>query len=164
MRDRADLLPTCRHSPPTRAFFSVHTWGGYNATVLTSYVNNGGNVYLAGGTVILSEDSIQDSFLANLGFEFGPAHNHISGYIVPSTSHPIFAGGSLLYYPNGNSVLLTEGAPFAQLIAVEPNIGAGLIGIYEARVSSEIPEPSSFLLAGAGLPALALRLLCSAQP
>lgn len=138
--------------------------GGSNATVLTSYVNNGGNVYLAGGTVTPGEDSVRDSFLANFGFEFGPACNHISGYIVPSTSHPIFAGGSSLYYLNGNSVLLTGGSPFAQGIAVEPNTGAGLVGIYEARVSGEIPEPSSFLLAGAGLPALALRLGCSAQP
>lgn len=137
--------------------------GGHNATVLTSYVNNGGNVYLAGGTGTPGEDSVRDSFLANFGFESGPSCNGISGTFAPSTSHPILAGVPSLYYANGNTVILTGRSPFAQLIAIEPDTGAGLIGIYEASVSGEIPEPSTFLPAGAGLLILAWRLRRSAH-
>jgi hypothetical protein len=125
--------------------------GGFNASVLTSYVNNGGNVYLAGGTgAIVGEDSVWDAFLNNFGFEFGPSYNGIGGNFVPSTSHPVFAGVASLYYDNGNTVILTGGNPNAQLIAVHPN-GAGLVGIYEAGGVGEIPEPSTLALIGAGL-------------
>ncbi len=126
--------------------------GGYNATVLTSYVNNGGNVYLAGGTGLSAEDTVWDAFLNNFGFDFGPSYNGITGTFAPSPGHPIFSGVPALYYVNGNTVILAGSTPYAQLIAVHPASGAGLIGIYEGPGSgSEIPEPSTFPLAGAGL-------------
>ncbi len=138
--------------------------GGYNASVLTSYVNNGGNVYLAGGTgALIGEDSVWDSFLNNFGFEFGPSYNGIGGNFAPSTSHPIFTGVPSLYYDNGNTVILTGGSPYAQLIAVQPSSGAGLIGIYDLREPGEIPEPSTMALIGAGLLFGALRLRRSSQ-
>jgi hypothetical protein len=113
--------------------------GAYNATVLTNYVNGGGHVYLAGGTGAISpEETLWDSFLNNFGFDFGTSYNGISGNIAPSTSHPIFAGISSLYYDNGNTVILTGVSPYAQLIAVDPASGAGLIGIYEEQ-SGAIP-------------------------
>ncbi len=141
--------------------------GGYNAAVLTSYVNNGGNVYLAGGTGAISgEHAVWDSFLNNFGFDFGPSYNGIKGTFAPSPGHPIFNNVPALYYDNGNTVILTGSTPYAQLIAVHPQSGAGQIGIYELpRNGGEIPEPSTFLLAGAGLlgvaaalPALACRI------
>ena len=53
--------------------------GAYDASVLTSYVNGGGNVYLMGGVGVSGEDSIWDGFLNNFGFEFGPSYNGIGG-------------------------------------------------------------------------------------
>lgn len=128
--------------------------GSYNATVLTNYVNNGGKVYLAGGTgSLVNEDTVWDSFLGNFGFDFGTSYNGISGTIAPSPGHPIFAGIGGLLYDNGNTVILTGSTPNAQLIAVQPGTGAGLIGIYEGdpQPGGEIPEPSTLTLLGLGL-------------
>ncbi|MGQ9916256.1 MAG: hypothetical protein ACUVS7_02455 [Bryobacteraceae bacterium] len=100
-----NTLSTC-----TEVFLSGYV-GDWDATVLTNYVNNGGNVHLAGGTGISGEGRAWDSFLANFGFEFGPSYNAISSNIAPPTSHPIFASVSSLYFLNGNSVLLTGARP-----------------------------------------------------
>lgn len=73
--------------------------GGYDAGVLTNYVNNGGNVYLAGGTGLMSdEDSVWDPFLNNFGFEFGPSYNTILGSYPTSGSHPVLSGIPELFY------------------------------------------------------------------
>lgn len=135
--------------------------GSYSAAVLTDYVNNGGNVYLAGGTgSIAFEDSVWDPFLANFGFNFGFSYNGIAGTFAPTTSHPIFAGVPSLLYNNGNTVLLTGSTLDARLIAVHPVTGDGLIGIYERTGEGggggEIPEPSTLALVGAGLLAAGL--------
>lgn len=142
-------LPTL--SAYTGIFLGGYMDSSYSAAVLTNYVNNGGNVYLAGGTGgIWDEDSVWDSFLANFGFEFGPSYNYsINGAFAPSTSHPIFASIPGLTYLHTNDVILTGSTPYARLIAVHPELGAGLIGIYEA--GGEIPEPSSMALVGLGL-------------
>lgn len=127
--------------------------GWHNATVLTDYVNNGGNVYLAGGTgSIYGEDTLWDPFLGNFGFDFGTSCNGIAGTFAPSSSHPIFAGIGGLYYNNGNTVILTGSTPYAHLIAVQPGTGAGLIGIYDVdwQPGGEIPEPSTLTLLGSG--------------
>jgi len=74
----------------TGVFLGGYT-GSYNATVLTNYVNNGGAVYLAGGTGAVSgEDTVWDSFLANFGFDFGTSCNGINGTFAPSTPHGFF--------------------------------------------------------------------------
>lgn len=127
--------------------------GSYNATVLTNYVNNGGNVYLAGGTGrIANEDTFWDSFLANFGFDYGTSYNTILGAYAPTTNHPIFNGVSSLFYYYGNTVILTGSTPYAQLIAIEPSSGAGMIGVYDDRqAGGEIPEPSTLSLLGLGL-------------
>jgi len=131
--------------------------GSYAAAVLTSYVNNGGNVYLAGGTgAVENEDSVWDSFLGNFGFEFGPSYSWLEGDLTPSSGHPIFNGVLSLHFVYGNSVILTGTTPHARLLELHPWTGEGLIGIYEVREEGVIPEPSTFLLAGAGLLALGL--------
>lgn len=135
--------------------------GPYSAAVLTDYVNNGGNVYLAGGTgSIAFEDSVLDPFLANFGFNCGFSYNGIFGKFAPTTSQPIFAGVPSLLYNNGNTVLLTGSTPDARLIAVHPVTGDGLIGIYERTGGGggggEIPEPSTLALVGAGFLAAGL--------
>lgn len=121
--------------------------GNFDAAVLTNYVNNGGRVYLAGGTgSIANEDSVWDPFLNNFGFEFGSSYNGIIGTFAPASGHPIFNSISSLYYNNGNTVILTGGNPAAQIL--ESYNEQGLIGIYE---QTPIPEPATFGLAGLAL-------------
>lgn len=126
--------------------------GSYNSAVLRDYVNAGGNVYLAAGTAaIANEDTVWDSFLASFGFEFGPSYNNIVGAIAPTSPHPIFAGVPNILYVHGNTVILTGSTPLARLIAVDPETGAGLIGIYEGQPAGAIPEPSVASLLALGL-------------
>lgn len=132
--------------------------GSYDPAVLRDYVNAGGNVYLAAGTAaIANEDTVWDSFLASFGFEFGPSYNYIAGPIAPSSPHPIFAGVPDILYVYGNTVILTGSTSLARLIAVDPETGAGLIGIYEGQPEAAIPEPSAAPLLALGLLAV-LRL------
>lgn len=100
-----NTLSTC-----TEVFLGGYV-SGWDATILTNNVSNGGNVHLAGGTGISGEDRVWDSFLAHFGFELGPSYNAISGNIARPTSHPIFGGVSSLYHLNGNSALLTGARP-----------------------------------------------------
>jgi hypothetical protein len=128
--------------------------GSYNAGVLTSYVNAGGNVYLMGGTgAVAAEDSVWDGFLNNFGFDFGASYNGIGGTFLVTSAHPIFSGISSLYYNNGNTVNLYGSNPFA-FIAESYN-GQGLIGIYDdtARTGT-VPEPASAALTASALLAL----------
>lgn len=130
--------------------------GAYDASVLTSYVNGGGNVYLMGGTAGVSgEDVFWDGFLNNFGFEFGPSYNGIGGTFAVTSGHPIFAGIGSLYYNNGNTVLLAGVNPFASIL--ETYNGQGLIGVYEGReINGVIPEPSTLGLCASALLGLAL--------
>ncbi len=134
--------------------FLVGYMGGYNAAVLASHFNNGGDVDLADGTgAIGGEVTVRDSFLNNFGFDFGPSCKGIGGTFAPSPGHPIFSGVPALHNDNGNTVILAGSTPCAQRIAVHPAFGAGLIGTCEGPGSGgEKPDPSTFLLAGAGLP------------
>lgn len=143
---------------PTLAAFDGVFLGGYlgsyDASVLTSYVNGGGNVYLMGGTAgVASEDTVWDGFLNNFGFDFGTSWNGIGGTLAVTSVHPIFAGIGSLYYNNGNTVNLFGANPYAAI--VESYNGAGLIGVYDAP-SSAVPEPATLGLAIAGLLAAGL--------
>jgi len=116
--------------------------GAYDASVLSSYVNGGGNVYLMGGTAgVANEDTVWDGFLNNFGFDFGASWNGIGGAFAVTSSHPIFAGVASLYYNNGNTVTLFGANPYASI--VESYNGAGLIGVYDAPVGA-VPEPATF--------------------
>jgi len=144
--------------PTLSAYTGIFLGGdpyGYDPDVLTQYVNNGGNVYLAGGTGNFAEDFYFNPFLANFGFQYAPPYNFILGAFAPTTNHPIFAGIGELYYYWGNTVLLTGNSPYARLIAVHPETGEGMIGIYEVRGLGEIPEPATAALVGLGLLAAA---------
>lgn len=122
-----------------------------NLAVLTAYMNQGGSVYLAGGTAGLGsaadEAAAWDPFLNAFGLNFGSPLNGIAGNIAPSTSHPLFSRVTQLYYNNGNTVSVIRAG--ASIIAAGPQ-GLGLIAI-----TTPVPEPGTTLLArrqGASLP------------
>jgi hypothetical protein len=114
--------------------------------VLTDYVNNGGNVYINGGTGVggsVAEAAAWNTFLNTFGLNFASTYNGIGGNVPIGSAHPVLAGISSLYQNNGNSINLVGGNPNAQII--QSTGGQGLYAVYDKSVVS-VPEPSSALL------------------
>jgi hypothetical protein len=133
--------------------------GGYDPTILTNYVNAGGNVYLMAGTGTTggNEGTDWDAFLNNFGFEYGPSYNGIGVTQSITSLHPIFAGIGTLRFDNGNTVLLYGSNPNASIL--ESYNGAGLIGVYESagtKDGGEVPEPATLGLGAISLLAIAV--------
>lgn len=129
-----------------------------DTAVLTEYVLNGGNVYLAGGTGYrgaVLEAAGWNSFLNNFGLRFEPYYNTISSAIINMNSdHPIFKGVTNLYVYNGNNVSLTGTDEFAKMLV--NYTGNGLFAVYDPRVFDTkrvppVPVPASVWLFSSGL-------------
>lgn len=104
--------------------------------LLIDYVEAGGNVYLAGGTADFpgapAEAAAWDPFLNHFNLDFGPVWG-VEGVFPVTSSHPIFAGVSALYYVNGNPV--SELDPSDPRTDVLETYGShGLIAVFDAVV------------------------------
>ena len=133
-----------------------------DANVLTTYVQQGGGVYVwAGmGPDTNIEVATLNPFLANVGLRFDPqlreglgGGNGIYGHTVVS-SHPIFDGitGSWLRSQNGGTAISTTGTvPSAQVI--ESVNGVGIYAVSEGV----IPTPGAGVLAVMGLVTMVMR-------
>ena len=117
-------------------------------TVLTNYVNGGGNVYFMAGTASNagSVADVWNPFLNQFGLELERIINiNISGDNLPiNSSNSIFNEVSALYFAGGQGVL--DVTPFdnrSQIIATYS--GKGLFGMYI------IPAPGAIVLGSIGI-------------
>lgn len=126
--------------------------------ILIDYVNQGGNVYIAGGTGKGFENSsvIWNSFLNVFGLGFEDTLNCIKGSIAITSDHELLDGVEKLYQKNGNDIVITDPAnPFVtNLVSLDDHI---LYAAYDdtssnARITAApVPEPATMILVGAGL-------------
>lgn len=118
-------------------------------SVLTNYVNAGGNVFIEGGTGVggsASEAANWNTFLNAFGLNFASSYNGIAGNIAIASSHAVMAGVPSLYQNNGNTISLFGANPNAQIIASFN--GQGLYAVYDDVAA--VPEPASLLLLTTG--------------
>lgn len=145
---------------------NIANWADYEAvfiagnpvdqTALTNYVNNGGNVYVAGGTGwggAATEAAQWNTFLNSFGLGFGNYYNGVCCTMAPPATHEIFNGVSSVYFNNGNNAIDLVVGGNAQVVWSQGN--NGLIAVYDGNPAA-VPEPGTVALMGLGLGALAI--------
>ena len=110
--------------------------------MVIQYVENGGHVYLAGGTGEFRDASEEaaawNTFLNHFGLGFeGAAYNGIGGTLPIRSSHPIFVGVRSLYQDNGNDISTLDPTHPCQVL-----VSSGGHGLY-AACSGFPPDPAT---------------------
>jgi hypothetical protein len=142
-------------------FLAVLPWYPQDAATLASYVNGGGNIYIAGGTGASGSPSGEAGAYNPLLTQFGLAFdavswwNGIQGVVQTSSAHPLFTGVSGLYQDTGLDVVLGPNLVAGAQILVTQD-GHGLYGVYDSAPSGgQTPEPGAAWLAAGALLAIA---------
>jgi len=124
-----------------------------DTSVMIDYVNNGGSIYLAGGTGSLGatgEAAVWNPFLNAFGLTFDGAadYNMVSGIFPVEAGFFLTKGVDDLFYSNGLTVKKTGTLqyPYTQIFGYANGFGA--LAIYD---SEGIPEAGGLALLGAGL-------------
>jgi hypothetical protein len=132
---------------------------GVDQTVLTNYVRNGGNVYLAVGVFAdQSEDPrLWNTFLGNFGLTLASGDSGFFGDLAINGGHPIFATVSTLAEAYGRDVLLSgnpSDPPFPGAQIITSADGSRSFGVYQsAPAGAPTPEPATFGLIGLAMAA-----------
>ena len=126
-------------------FVAGTTAPGLSTAVLTSYVQAGGNVYLAGGTGnggAAAEAAFWNNFLNNFGLGFSSPYNGVGpGNLAITSGHQIFNNVTTLYHNNGNPVVdLNLADPKGQVVF--SNGGKDLYAVYDSNIAV-VPVPAA---------------------
>ncbi|MCU7838462.1 MAG: hypothetical protein KZQ94_03655 [Candidatus Thiodiazotropha sp. (ex Troendleina suluensis)] len=88
-----------------------------DASALTAYINDGGNIYVYGGvSVDSSESATLNGLLTNFGLEFTNVYNMLIGDLPVVSTHTIFNNVSSLEAGNGINLNDLDTNPFASII------------------------------------------------
>ena len=114
-----------------------------NISVLTDYVNAGGNVYLAGGTTSNAPvvANFWNPFLNSFGLGFESVINvDIGGAVEPiESTHPIFANVTDIYQAGGQGVLDIDPNNLQNQVLEFNEAGTGLYALYDSSLAIPIP-------------------------
>jgi hypothetical protein len=126
--------------------------GTASSAALTSYVNNGGGVFVAAGNGFQpgAEANRWNGFLNNFGLSFENVYNGLQGvFSTAGSNHSLFNGVSQLYFDNGNNVNIYASNPSSSVILQSGNFG--LIGVYDSGSGTSVPEPGTVVLLGSAM-------------
>lgn len=118
-------------------------------SVLISYVEAGGNVYLASGSSVSAQAEANNwnQLLNYFGLEFVVSFNGITEASTINSPHPIFSGVKYLFYNNGSDIIdLDPGDTRGQIL-----ISSSGHNLYAAYQPALVPESSMFALVAFGL-------------
>jgi hypothetical protein len=118
--------PAVDLSPYTAVFVGQTAVDG---AALTTYVQNGGHVYVMAGTGHGIADSVSwNDFLNTFGLDLAIDYNGVVGLFPVTPTHPLFEGVSSLVYVAGNDIRATGLMPGGQVIQ---SVGShGVFAVY----------------------------------
>jgi hypothetical protein len=106
----------------------------FDANVFIEYVEQGGGLYIAGGTGNFSSASAEanhwNSIINHFGISYTGSYNGIRAVVPTVSDHQIFANVPGLYQNNGNTVFLTASATQKSRILIQYN-NQGMYAIFD---------------------------------